>query len=48
MKRLCILLCAVLLSGGTMAQDTWQKAVRLQNGVWPKQDSVAKNIRDDY
>ena len=48
MKRLCILLCAVLLSGGTMAQDTWQKDVRLQNGVWPKQDSVSKNIRDDY
>ena len=48
MKRFCLFSVAVILTCGVMAQDKWNNALPLQNGVWSKKDSVVKNARDDY
>ena len=48
-KVFCLCLTAVLaLSGSVYGQNSWQKAVPLQNRVWSAKDSVSKNLRDDY
>ena len=47
MKKLLLFLISLAFVCQVNAQDTWQTAIPLSNGVWSANGTIEKNVRDD-